>query len=102
MGIKIEAGSEDAVSALSLDGARRLGYSLSWLCLVDTFLGVEDGALWEPAGFFGNPPDTDGSASPLLLLFCLPSPRSHTGRNGSNVGRQRVGRSCLEWRAGAS
>lgn len=63
MVIKIEVGSEGAVSAPTLEPGD--WYSLSWFWLGDTFLGVENGALLEPAFFFGKP-DTAGSSSPIL------------------------------------
>lgn len=64
MVVKIETGSEGAVSALSLEPGD--WYSLFWLWLGDTFLGVVGVVLWEPACFFWKPLDTAGSSSPLL------------------------------------
>lgn len=92
--IKIEAGSEGARSVSTSLGARRFWYSSSWLQLGDTFLGVE-------CGTWGSLPASSGSLLTLLGPLALSSncsacrsPKNLTGRNGSNVGRQRVGRSC--------
>lgn len=91
--IKIEAESEDAVSAASLElgdaGTPRPGsdwVTYSWESRREPCgsLPASSGSLWT---LLGSPP--------LLNCSACSSP-SFIGQNGSNVGKQRVGRSCLE------
>lgn len=94
MVIKIEAESEGAVSAPRLEpgdaGTPRPGSGLvthSWESRIEPCgsLPASSGSLLT---LLGSPPLFNSSA--------CSSPRSFIGRNGSNVGKQRVGRSCLE------
>lgn len=90
---KIEAGSQGTVSALGLEpgdsGTPRPGSGLvahSWELRMEPC-----GSLPASSGSFPILLD-----SPPLCTKCsvCPSPRSLTGGNGSNVGKQRVGRNC--------
>lgn len=98
VGIKIEAGSTVTEPVPSLEPGA--WYSLSWLWCGDTFLGVEYGALQEPASLWGRLLTLLGPLS--SKCSACPTTRDLTGRV-DGVLANRAGRSCvvgMGWRWG--